>query len=248
LRKQRIALGRAVATQGGDLRDPTLDGTKLLAKPTKLALLPNVVIVDRAEEVRKRVLQSLGEPVVVRPVEEMLLAGNLVLLLEAQRQRMANGCRERRPPLSNRRLMSVVANANPRRQGRRSPLQVGRLPQFFRVRHRDGASRRDEILFASLGPQRRAAACDECLPRRELESEPVPSDAKAKRPVGHVAVAAAEAVVDDVAQRRFARLRCARDDVDLAGLKGSKSISLRSGRRLAEQCANESSSSPPHRA
>jgi hypothetical protein len=69
LREQRVGLGRTIATQSGNLRESTFDSPELLAEPAKLGLLPNMVVIDRAEEVRKRVLQREGEPVVVRPVE-----------------------------------------------------------------------------------------------------------------------------------------------------------------------------------
>jgi len=109
--QQRIRPARAIASDCGSFRKPAVNLAYLGANAFEFLLIGDVVVGYRAQEVGQSVLGCLRYKSVTGAMEQVLALRDLVLRLEAEGERMADGGGERIARLPRRRFMQIVRQA-----------------------------------------------------------------------------------------------------------------------------------------
>src|SRR5580693_5766342 len=96
-------------------------------------------------------------------MEQLLASNDFILGLKAKGECVTDARYQRRPCLTQWRLVNILRDPGPRRKQRTQALRVGSLSKNTRVRNFDNATDFNEALLARKGTPCRTPTCDKSL-------------------------------------------------------------------------------------
>jgi hypothetical protein len=219
LRKKPLCHGNAFSSHRLIFSQLALNSTNFAAKPPQLGHACDIVIVDGPEEVGHRVLYGLWKPLFALLVEEMSIAVDLCLMLEAVDQRMGDSGLQWQSCLAGWRVVAILPNACMGREQAFEGIWVCCLHELVGARQLDLVSDGIVNIGRRVPPWSRKPPGDECLSGRDYQSNACPGDGAAHDAFRDLTLGGTEAVFQNGYQRRLARLGGSGDDVESAGSK-----------------------------
>ena len=177
----------------------------------ELVLTDKLLFIYSAKKIRNGVTNRLRYELLPLAMKQSVATRNLVLFLEAQKYSMPDGGLQRVSSLEHRTIL-ILRHAGKTRQQPNQGLLGGILSELRVVRRPIVPSAANVDVWARAPSNARIAPSHkhDIVLIRDLHTEP--RNMLSYNPFRHITLTSTEAIINDVDNRRLARLRASRDD------------------------------------